>query len=62
MAIIEKSIGMNVPPSTAYSLWTRFEEIPRSGRWRVLLNGRRVMAAAVKLREVAYTSLDAEVA
>jgi hypothetical protein len=29
-------------------------KIPRSRRWRVSLNGRRVMAAAVKLREVAY--------
>ena len=35
-------------------------EIPRSRRWRVSRNGRRVMAAAVKLREVAYPSLYAE--
>ena len=26
-------------------------------RWRISLNGRRVMAAAVKLREVAYPGL-----
>ena len=37
-------------------------KIPRSPRWRVSLNGRRVMAAAVKLREVAYPSLYAEAA
>ena len=37
-------------------------KIPRSRRWRVSLNGRRVMAAAVKLREVAYPSLYAEAA
>jgi hypothetical protein len=35
-------------------------KITRSRRWRVSLNGRRVMAAAVKLREVAYPSLYAE--
>jgi len=28
-------------------------KIPRSRRWRASRNGRRVMAAAVKLREVA---------
>jgi len=37
-------------------------KIPRSRRWRVSLNGRRVMAAAVKLREVAYPSLYADAA
>jgi len=37
-------------------------KIPRSRRWRVSLNGRRVMAAAIKLREVAYPSLYAEAA
>ena len=37
-------------------------KIPRSRRWRVSLNGRRVMAAAVKLREVAYPGLYAEAA
>ena len=37
-------------------------KIPRSRRWRVSLNGRRVMAAAVKLREVASPSLYAEAA
>ena len=37
-------------------------KIPRSRRWRVSLNGRRVMAAAVKLPEVAYLSLYAEAA
>jgi len=36
--------------------------IPRSRRWRLSRNGRRVMAAAVKLREVAYPSLYAEAA
>ena len=35
---------------------------PRSRRWRVSRNGRRVMAAAVKLREVAYPGLYAEAA
>ena len=29
-------------------------KIPRSRRWRVSNNGRPVMAAAVKLREVSY--------
>jgi len=37
-------------------------KIPRSRRWRVSRNGRRVMAAAIKLREVAYPSLYAEAA
>jgi hypothetical protein len=37
-------------------------KIPRARRWRVSLAGRRVMAAAVKLREVAYPSLYAEAA
>jgi hypothetical protein len=37
-------------------------KIPRSRRWRVSLQGRRVMAAAIKLREVAYPSLYAEAA
>jgi len=37
-------------------------KIPRSRRWRVSLNGRRVMAAAIKLREVADPSLYAEAA
>jgi hypothetical protein len=37
-------------------------KIPRSRRSRGSLNGRRVMAAAVKRREVAYPSLYAEAA
>ena len=37
-------------------------KIPRSRRWRVSLNGRRVMAAAVKLREIAYPGFYAEAA
>ena len=37
-------------------------KIPRSRRWRVSRRGRRVMAAAIKLREVAYPSLYAEAA
>jgi hypothetical protein len=37
-------------------------KIPRSRRWRVSLSGRRVMAAALKLREIAYPSLYAEAA
>ena len=37
-------------------------KIPRSRRWRVSLNGRRVMAPAVKLREVAYPSRYADAA
>jgi hypothetical protein len=37
-------------------------KIPRSRRWRVCLAGRRVMAAAVKLREVAYPAFYAKVA
>jgi len=37
-------------------------KIPRSRRWRVSRNGRRVMAAAIKLREVEYPSLYAEAA
>ena len=37
-------------------------KIPHSRRWRVSRSGRRVMAAAVKLREVAYPSLYAEAA
>jgi hypothetical protein len=37
-------------------------KIPRSRRWRVSRSGRRVMAGAVKLREVAYPSLCAEAA
>ena len=37
-------------------------KIPRSRRWRVSRKGRRVMAAAIKLREVAYPSLYAEAA
>ena len=32
-------------------------KIPHSRRWRVSLSGRRIMAAALKLREVAYPSL-----
>ena len=43
----------------AYGLIAR---IPHSRRWRVSLSGRRVMAAAIKLREVAYPSLYAEAA
>jgi hypothetical protein len=37
-------------------------KIPHARRWRVSLSGRRVMAAALKLREVAYPSLYAEAA
>jgi len=37
-------------------------KIPRSRRWRVSLQGRRVMAAAVKLREVAYPGFYAQAA
>jgi hypothetical protein len=35
---------------------------PHSRRWRVFLSGRRVMAAAVTLRQVAYPSLYADAA
>jgi hypothetical protein len=37
-------------------------KIPHPRRWRVSLSGRRAMAAALKLREVAYPSLYAEAA
>ncbi len=37
-------------------------KIPRSRRWRASLHGRRVMAAAVKLREVSYRSPYADAA
>jgi hypothetical protein len=37
-------------------------KVPRSRRWRVSFRGRRVMAAAIKLREVAYPSLYADAA
>ena len=37
-------------------------KIPRSRRWRVSLSGRRTMATAIKLREVAYPSLFATAA
>jgi hypothetical protein len=37
-------------------------KIPHSRRWRVSRSGRRIMAAALKLREVAYPSLYAEAA
>jgi len=37
-------------------------KIPHSRRWRVSLSGRRIMATALKLREVAYPSLYAEAA
>jgi hypothetical protein len=37
-------------------------KIPHSRRWRVSFPGRRVMAAALKLREVAYPSLYANAA
>jgi hypothetical protein len=37
-------------------------KIPRSRCWRVSLHGRRVMAAAVKLCEVAYPAFYAEAA
>jgi hypothetical protein len=37
-------------------------KIPHSRRWPVSLSGRRVMAAALKLREVAYPSLYADAA
>ena len=32
-------------------------KLPHSRRWRVSLDGRRTMATAIKLREVAYPSL-----
>jgi hypothetical protein len=35
---------------------------PRSRRWRVSLAGRRIMAAAIKLREVAYPGFYADAA
>jgi len=37
-------------------------KIPHSRRWRVSLDGRRTMATAIKLREVAYPSLFATAA
>lgn len=37
-------------------------KIPRSRRWRVSFHGRRVMAAAIKLREVAYPGFYADAA
>jgi hypothetical protein len=37
-------------------------KIPHSRRWRVSLAGRPIMAAALKLRELAYPSLYAEAA
>ena len=37
-------------------------KIPRSRRWRLSLSGRRLMAAAIKLREVAFPKLFAEAA
>ena len=37
-------------------------KIPRSRRWRVSFSGRRLMAAAIKLREVAFPRLFAEAA
>jgi hypothetical protein len=37
-------------------------KIPRSRRWRVSLGGRRLMASAIKLREVASPRLFAEAA
>ena len=37
-------------------------KIPHARRWRVSLSGRRIMAAALKLREVAYPSLYADAA
>jgi hypothetical protein len=37
-------------------------KIPHSRRWRVSLDGRRTMATAIKLREVAYPSLFAAAA
>jgi hypothetical protein len=37
-------------------------KIPRSRRWRVSRSGRRVMAAAIKLREVAYPGFYADAA
>jgi hypothetical protein len=37
-------------------------KIPHSRRWRVSLSGRRITAAALKLREVAYPALCAEAA
>jgi len=37
-------------------------KIPRSRRWRVSFHGRRVMAAPIKLREVAYPGFYADAA
>jgi hypothetical protein len=37
-------------------------KIPHARRWRVSLDGRRTMATAIKLREVAYPSLFAAAA
>jgi len=37
-------------------------KIPHSRRWRVSLSGRRVMAASIKLRDLAYPSLYADAA
>jgi DNA-binding IclR family transcriptional regulator len=37
-------------------------KIPRSRRWRVSLGGRRLMASAIKLREVAFPKLFAQAA
>ncbi|MGH7818266.1 MAG: hypothetical protein ACREQ9_00685 [Candidatus Binatia bacterium] len=55
----------NRPPSelvVAHALRTSLPEFPHSRRWGVSLSGRRIMAAALKLREVAYPSLYAEAA
>ena len=37
-------------------------KVPRSRRWRVSLGGRRLMASAIKLREVAFPKLFAQAA
>jgi hypothetical protein len=37
-------------------------KVPRSRRWRVSLGGRRLMASAIKLREVAFPNLFAQAA
>jgi hypothetical protein len=44
--------------SLAWSWWYRTRsKVPRSRRWRVSLGGRRLMASAIKLREVAFPKL-----
>jgi len=43
-------------------LQIQIAKVPWSRRWRVSLNGRRILAAAVKLRPVAYPSFYADAA